>query len=207
MTAVTNRASSEMDWATLMGRPTAYIDATRLAACFEGRIGIGLCERLRGADRLQERLSAIIRDFYALAPPVSLDSVSAADQKVALLSSGKTHDLVHRAGAAYWANAIANAVHAEEVRRLRDRLGEPLYAFALANRHLSGASGKLDLTDGVEVRIAEDGMRCFGAWCASQPDAIAGRVRLKRPARPTLDDNTDDHFKEVGPAIICHVTP
>jgi hypothetical protein len=202
---VTNRASSEMDWAALMSRPVAYIDTTRLAACFEGHIGIGLCERLRNAGRLQDRLSTIIRDFYALASPISPDAVSPADQKVALLSSDKTRDLIHRAGAAYWANAIANAVQAEEVRRLRDRLGEPLYAFALANRHLSGAAGKLDLTDGMDVRIAEDGMRCFGAWCASQPDAIAGRVRLKRPASPILDDNADDHFKKVGPAIICHV--
>jgi hypothetical protein len=191
-----------MDWVTLMSRPSAYIDVTRLAACFDGGIGIGLCERLRATGRLQDRLSAMIIDFYALAPPVSPEAVSPADQKVALLPSAKTGDLIRRAGAVYRANAIANAVRAEEVRRLRARLGEAVYAFALANRHLSGLSGKLDLTDEMDVQIAEDGKWCLGAWCQSQPEAIAERVRLKSPASPALDGGANSPFSEIGPAII-----
>lgn len=202
MTGPPNRASAEMDWATLMSRPAAYIDVTRLAACFDGCIGIRLCERLRATGRLQNRLSAMISDFYALAAPVSPETVSLADQKVALLPSGKTGDLIRRAGAAYWANAIANAVRADEVRRLRARLGEALYAFALANRHLSGSSGKLDLTGEVDVQIAEDGMRCFAAWCQSQPEAIGGRVCLKSPASPALDGSANGPFRDIGSAII-----
>lgn len=197
-----NRASLEMDWATLMSRPAAYIDVSRLAACFGGTIGIRLCERLRNTGRLQNRLSAMISDFYALAAPLSPETVSLADQKVALLPLGKTGDLIRRAGATYWANTIANAVRADEVRRLRARLGEALYAFALANRHLSGPCRKLDLTDEVDVLIAEDGMRCFGAWCEQQPEAIGGRVRLKTPASPALDGGADGPFGEVGSAII-----
>jgi hypothetical protein len=202
VTGPTNRASAEMDWATLMSRPTAYIDVTRLAACFDGCIGIRLCERLRATGRLQGRLSAMISDFYALAAPVSPETASLVDQKVALLPSARTGDLIRRAGAAYWANAIANAVRADEVRRLRARLGETLYAFALAHRHLSGPSGKLDLTDELDVKIAEDGMRCFGAWCESQPEAIGGRVRLKGPASPALDGSANGAFREIGSAII-----
>jgi hypothetical protein len=202
VTGPTNRASAEMDWATLMSRPSAYIDATRLAACFDGGIGIGLCERLRATGRLQNRLSAMISDFYALAAPVSPEAVSPADQKVALLPSGKTRDLIRRAGAAYWANAIANAVRADEVRRLRAQLGEALYAFALANRHLSEPSGKLDLTDEMDVQITEDGMRCLGAWCQSQPEAIGERIRLKSPANPALDGGASGPFRDIGSAII-----
>jgi hypothetical protein len=185
-----------------MNRPSVYIDVTRLAACFNGGIRVELCERLRAADRLQGRLSALITEFYALAAPVSPQAASPADQKVALLTSGKTRELVRCAGAVYWANAIANAVRAEEVRWLRARLGEALYAFALANRQLSRASEKIDLTDEMDVQIAEDGMRCLGAWCQSQSAAIGERVRLKTPASPALDDSADGPFKEIGTAII-----
>jgi hypothetical protein len=202
VTGPASHAVAELDWPTLMDRPSAYIDVTRLAACFDGGIRNALCERLRAADRLQSRLSAIITEFYALCAPVGPEAASAADQKVALLGSGKTREVARRAGAVYWANAIANAVRAEEARWLRARLGEALYTFALANRHLSPASGKFDLTDEVDLQISEDGMRCLGAWCQSQPEAIAQRVRLKSPASAALDDNADGPFKEIGPAII-----
>ncbi|MGA7806386.1 SctK family type III secretion system sorting platform protein [Bradyrhizobium sp.] len=202
MTGPTNRTSAEMDWATLMRSPAAYIDVSRLAACFDGSIGIKLCERLRATGRLQNRLSDMISDFYALPAPVSAEAVNLADQKVALLAPGKTGDLIRRAGAAYWANAIANAVRADEVRRLRARLGEALYAFALANRQLSGPPAKLDLTDEIDVQITQDGTRCFGAWCASQPEAVGSRVRLKSAASPALDDSANGPFRDIGAAII-----
>jgi hypothetical protein len=191
-----------MDWATLMNRPAAYIDATRLAACFDGGVSVGLCGRLRDASRLQDRLSAMISDFYGLAAPVGMESVSPVDQKVALLAAEQTNSLIHRAGAVYWANAISNVVRAEAVRRLRDRLGESLYSFALANRHLSAPQRKLDLVDGADVQIAEDGVRCLAAWCQSQAEAIGGRVRLKRPSSPALEEATQSPFSDVGPAII-----
>jgi hypothetical protein len=202
VTGPASHAPGELDWPTLMNRPSVYIDATRLAACFNGEIRVGLCERLRAADRLTDRLSAIITEFYALSAPVSAEAASPADQKVALLTSDKTRDLVRRAGAVYWANAIANAVRAEEVRWLRARLGETLYAFALANRRLSATSGKIVLTDEMDVQIAEDGTRCLGAWCQSQPQAIGERVRLKSPASPALDDTAGGPFNEIGPDIV-----
>lgn len=202
MTGPAERASSAMDWATLMNKPAAYIDLTRLAACFGGGISVRLCERLRGASRLQNRLSAMISDFYALAAPVGPEAVDQLDQNVALLPVGRIGDVVRRAGAVYWANAIANVVRAEEVRRLRDQLGEALCAFALANRNLSGPPRKLEPVESADARIMEDGMRCLGAWCQSQPAAVGGRVRLKSPARPALDERAPRPFDEIGPAII-----
>ena len=207
MTTAPDRAPAAMDWATLMNRPPAYIDVTRLAACFGGRIGVRLCERLQGASRLQDRLSALINEFYALAAPVGPDAVSPADQKVALLPAAGITDVVRRAGAVYWANAIANAVRAEEVRWLRDRLGEAIHAFALENRKLSGPPERLDMAGGAEARIMEDGIRCLGAWCRSQPAAVGDRVRLKSPASPALDGIVQSPFNEIGPAIIrCAAT-
>jgi hypothetical protein len=191
-----------MDWATLMNRPASYIDLARLAACFDGRISVSVCERLRGASRLQDRLSNIISDFYALAAPVAAAALGQVDQQVALLPVARTSDLVRRAGAVYWAAAIANMVRAEEVRWLRDKLWETRCTLALANRNLAGPPRKLEPVDGADVRIAEDGMRCLGAWCQSQPDAVSGRVRLKSAAHPALDDGAQTPFDEIGPAII-----
>lgn len=202
MTGPAERASSAIDWATLMNKPAAYIDATRLAACFGGGISVKLCERLRGASRLQDRLSAVISDFYALAAPVGPEGVDQLDQNVALLAVGRVGDVVRRAGVVYSANAIANVVRAEEVRRLRDQLGEALCAFALTNRNLSGPLRTLEPVDGVHARITEDGMRCLAAWCQSQPEAVGGRVRLKSSAHPALDERALSPFDEIGPAII-----
>jgi hypothetical protein len=202
MTAATDRAPPALDWATLMNRPPAYMDATRLAACFDGRISVRLCERLQGTSRLQDRLSPMISAFYGLAAPVGPDAVSPADQKVALLPVAHVGDVVRRAGAVYWANAIANALRAEEVRWLRERLGNPLYTFALENRKLSGPPEKVDMADGMDTRIVEDGVRCLAAWCRSQPAAIGDRVRLKSPASPMLEGTLPIPFNEIGPAII-----
>jgi hypothetical protein len=202
MTAAVVQTPGLLDWATLMNRPSAYIDATRLAACFEDRIVVRLCQRLQGASRLQDRLSATISAFYALAAPVGPDAVSPADQTVALLPAAGVRDVVRRAGAVYWANAIANAVRAEEVRWLRDRLGEAIHIFALENRLLSGPPEKLDTANGADARIVEDGFRCLAAWCQSQPAAIGGRVRLKSPASAALDEIVQSPFTDIGPAII-----
>jgi hypothetical protein len=202
MTGATESASAAMDWATLMNSPALYIDPARLAACFDGRISLSLCERLRGARRLQDRLSKIIGEFYTLAAPVAPAAVPPADQCVALLPPGRIGDLVRRAGAVYWAAAIANTVRAEEVRWLRDKLGEAACTLALANRNLAGPPTKLELVDGVDGLIAEDGMRCLGAWCHSQPQAVGHRVRLKSAAHPALDDGVQRPFGEIGPAII-----
>jgi YOP proteins translocation protein K (YscK) len=197
-----NPATAEMDWATFMNRPAAYIDVTRLAACFGGNIRIPLCERLLAEGRLQDRLSATISEFYALATPVGPDAANAADQRIALLPAGKTRDLVRRAGAVFWANTIANAIRADEVRQLRGRLGDELYAFAVANRQLSERSGSLDLADATDAQIDEDGWRCLGGWCESQHKAISERVRLKRPASPAIDGGVTRPFSEIGPAIV-----
>jgi len=191
-----------MDWVTLMKQPAIYIDLGRLVSCFDNQVSAGLCERLRGASRLHDRISALISEHFALAAPVPPDAVGEPDRTIALLPVGRLADLVRRAGAVYWAKAIANAVRAEEVKSLHEQLGETLYAFALANRSLSGPTEMLEPVAGAAARIAEDGMRCLGAWCRSQPSAVGSRVRLKSAASPALDDPPQSPFDELGPAIV-----
>jgi hypothetical protein len=191
-----------MDWATLMTQPAVYVDLARLVSCFDNQVSAGLCERLRGASRLHDRLSALIIEHYALAPPIPPEAMSELDRTIALLPVARVADLVRRAGAVYWAKAIANAVRADEVKWLHEQLGGTLYAFALANRSSSGTAEILEPLAGAAARIAEDGMRCLGAWCQSQPGAVGSRVRLKSAASPALDDPPQSPFDELGPAIV-----
>jgi hypothetical protein len=199
---VAGNASATMDWATLMRQPATYVDLARLDACFGNQVGAVLCKRLRGASRLQERLSAAIIGHYALAAPVAPEALSEADRAIALRGAEELADLVHRAGAIFWANAIANVVLAADVRWLHEQLGEEVCALALANRNLAGAAPALEPLEGVDARIREDGERCLAAWCRAQPEAVGARVRLKRAPSAALDDAPQSPFDQIGPPIV-----
>lgn len=185
-----------------MRQPVAYIDLTRLAACFDDRFGTEFCGRLRSASRLHDRVSALITEHYMLAPPVPQEEVSEIDRMIALLPAEQVVDLIRRAGAIFSANAIANLVLADEVRRLHEQLDEALCSFALANRHLSGPEDGFESLADVAAQVAAAGERCFAAWCQSQPAAVGARVRLRLARSPALDDRSEGVFAEIGPSIV-----
>jgi hypothetical protein len=191
-----------MDWETFMRQPAAYIDAARLAACFDYQFSAELCGRLQGAGRLRDRLSTLIKTHYALAAPVEQDAVGDLDRNIALSRVERLVDVMRRAGAIYWANAIANVLLAEKVSRLHEQLGEAVCAFALANRDLSGPDEALEPLADAGARVTEDGARCFAAWCESLSDAVAARVRLKLPPREGLDGQPGIPFTTIGPSIV-----
>lgn len=183
-----------------MRRPAAYIDASRLAVCFDHQFSAELCGRLKGADRLQDKLSTLINSRYALAAPVAPDAVDDVDRDIALSPVQRLADVMRRAGAIYWANAIANVLLAEKVSQLHQQLGEAVCAFALANRDLSGPRDELEPVAGAGARVTEDGERCFAAWCQSLPQAVAARVRLKLPPRLAFDAPVA--LAAIGPSIV-----
>jgi hypothetical protein len=203
-----------MDWETFMRQPAAYIDAARLAVCFDNQFSAELCGRLQSAGRLRDKLSTLINTHYALAAPVEQDAVGDLDRNIALSPVERLADVVRRAGAIYWANAIANVLLAERVNRLHEQLGEAVCAFALANRDLSGPGEVLEPLADAGARVTEDGERCFAAWCQSLSDAVAARVRLKLPPREALDGQprmrvhvgviprVHTHIAEIGPSIV-----
>jgi hypothetical protein len=195
-------ASSLMDWETFMRQPAAYIDASRLADCFDHQFSAELCGRLQGADRLRNKLSTLVNTHYALAAPVAEDAVDDLDRNIALSPVERLAEVVRRAGAIYWANAIANVLLAEKVSQLHEQLGEALCAFALANRDLSGPLEVLEPVADAGTRVTEDGERCFAAWCQSLSEAVAARVRLKLPPRQALDGPPVGHFAAIGPSIL-----
>jgi len=107
-----------------------------------------------------------------------------------------------RAGAIYWANSIANTIRAADAAAIDAALGEALCVVALGNRDLSGPMQPLAPYDQLGTRVMEDGLRCLGAWCKSQPAGVGLRVRLKLAPDPALDDAVKRPFDELGPAIV-----
>jgi len=191
-----------MDWRTFMRQPAAYIDAARLAVCFDHQFSAELCGRLQGAGRLRERLSAHITTRYALAAPVEEDTVDKLDRDIALSPCERLADVVRRAGAIYWSNAIANVLLAEKVSQLHQQLGEAVCAFALVNRDLSGPHDVLEPVADAGARVAEAGACCFAAWCQSLCEPVAARVRLKLPPRQGFDGAPETPFAEIGASIV-----
>jgi len=185
-----------------MRRSVDYIDAERLAACFDNAFNPGLCERLRGTHRLHDRVSELIDRRYALPVPIAEDAIEDDDRNIALLPAERLLDLIRRAGAIYWASAVANVVLAEEVRWLHEQLGEALCAFALANRDLSGPGETLEPLASAGERVMRDGERCFEAWCQSVPEAVAARVRLKLPATYGSGGDEAESLAAIGPSIL-----
>jgi hypothetical protein len=147
-------------------------------------------------------LSKLISESYALRPSLAAETISDADQAIALTSQDRLIALVRRAGAIYWAKAIAGVVLAQQVRALHAQLSEKLCVFALGHQDLSGAKQTLEPLDGASRQIELDGLRCLGAWCDAQPADIGTRVRLRFPASPALDDPPEQPFGEIGPLIV-----
>ena len=191
-----------MDWGIFMRQPVDYIDAGRLADCLDHAFGPELCERLRGAGRLKDRLSQLISRRYALPSPIADDAIEESDREIALSPVEHLLDLIRRSGAIYWANAIANVVLAEKVRSLHDQVGEAHCAFALANRDLSGPGETFEPLVSANELVTKDGERCFAAWCQSLPEAVAARVGLKLPTTCGLVGKVTGPLAAIGPSIV-----
>lgn len=202
MTGLAQSAAAPMDWETFMRQPGAYVEAARLAVCFDDQFSAELCGRMQGAPRLRDRLSALLCSHYALAAPVEEDALGDLDRSIALSSAARFADLVRRAGAIYWANAIANVLLAERVGRLHQQLGESVCAFALANRDLSGPGEVLEPFAEAGALVARAGEDCLAAWSRTLCAAVAARVRLRLPPRAGRDGQGGADFARRGPAIV-----
>jgi hypothetical protein len=202
VTNPTNTATRRDSWSEFMESPAAYIDGGRLDDCFGNEFGAGLCERLRTSIRLRERISTAVRTHYAIVPWVPQDECRDIDRNIALSPAAHLIDIAKRSGAVFWASTIANVILAKQVEALRRQLGDALYGYALAHRDLSGPAQALEPLDTIGSRVAQDGWRCFGAWCHVLPAGIGARVRLKLAANVSLEHDPEGPYREFGPPIV-----
>lgn len=202
MSTTSESTGADAGWNAFVTQPALYIEPSRLAVCFDGMVGLDLCVRLQASPRIEERLSDLVHSRYGLARAIADEDVSDIDRSIALASSEQLVELVRRAGAIFWANAIANTVRAADAAALDAALGDSLCVVALANRDLSGPMQPLAPYDRLGARVMDDGLRCLGAWCKAQTAGVGQRVRLKLPPNPALDDAVKRPFDELGPAIV-----
>jgi hypothetical protein len=199
--SVSTQGGFQEEWRAFMMEPVNYMEGGRLADCFGSGLSVELCERLRLAPRLQERLSTVVRDFYGLewVDPGDCEEI---DRLIALYSAEYLADLAFYSGAIFWSGAIANTVVAQDVETLEKELGDELCAFALNHRDVAGPLRTLGSPEGVRERVLEDGWRCLAAWRQQQPEGVAVRIALRLPPNPAFDGAPPHPFDAFGPSIV-----
>ncbi|APF38713.1 hypothetical protein BOQ54_16440 [Chelatococcus daeguensis] len=194
-------SEDESRWCAFLRLPGGYAHPQRLAETLGGAMTPDLCAALQAEPRFAARLTALL-DTAGLVPPAgaALDCAD-VDRSIAVRGPHELTAAALRAGALYWADAIANVVLAPDVEALRRSLDGDLIAFGLANR-AAGAQGLRfdDLTGAAEV-VARDGWYSFLAWVAQLPAAVAGRLMLKFEDGAITPGPVPDPFGEIGPGL------
>lgn len=175
-------------------------DLARLRAAAPDRIadliGYGVSPALVGRlvriPRIEAKLAALVAAQWGplgpLEPGQSCILTMGADELVALAA---------QAGIVWHAEAIARVIDGPSRQGLIDRLGPDGYGLALAGRHLAKPSTDQPVEMSPDA-IAVEGSACLATWCDAQPPAIAGRLRLIRPAASPMPIHD-----AAGPAIVA----
>jgi hypothetical protein len=149
--------------------------ANDLAALFEGGLQGELIEMLAASPRFAPRLHAATeRRLGELSAPEP-----AAVAALALTPAGLS-DIVRRAGAVWYAAAIARIVDTSARRHLMAALGSDVYAIALEGRGLAPPAEAVVPPDRDDWAAAamRDGACCWSAWRMLQLPAVASRLAL-----------------------------
>ncbi|RRI00718.1 hypothetical protein EH240_17035 [Mesorhizobium tamadayense] len=200
MTRNGSKQTASPEWQAFIFNPASYVDAARLAECFDGTISEAACERMLRSQRLHERLSEFLLDHYRLSCAVD-EPADEVDRAITLSSSEELEELALRSGAIYWAGSLAAVIDGRGADALQAALGADLCTFAVANRDLAGPLQPLEPLEDVRRRVYADGLSCLGAWCQAMPGETSMRVRLKLMPHE-LVDQTAQPFAEAGPAIV-----
>ena len=164
----------------------------RIADLVGHGISPALVGRLVRLPRLEARLAALIAAPWG--PPGPLDPARSA---VLAMGEAELVALAFRAGVVWHAGAIARVIEGPSRQDLVGRLGPDGYDLALAGLPLASPASQ-DPGAVSPASIAADGAACLAAWCDAQPPAIAGRLRLLRPAASPRTVHSAS-----GPAIVA----
>ena len=189
-------------WQSFMGHPAGYADSGRLAACFSDSLDAGFGNTLLANGRLQARLSTLITIHYGLPAWIGPEQCDELDRTIALLPVERLQPIIRRAGAIHWSPVIATAIRTHDVKKLHQEIGEDECAHAITSRDLANHDLPPVPLEELSGKVAEDGLRCFAAWCDAQPHGIGARVRLKLPASPILDETSPSPIDNRGAAIV-----
>ena len=200
MTLSGSEQTTSPEWQAFVSGPASYVDAARLAECFDGAISEGACHGMLQSQRLHERLSKLLLEHYRLSRAVDEPSDD-VDRAIALSSGDDLEELALRSGAIYWAASLAAVIDGREADALQAALGADLCTFAVANRDLAGPLRPLEPMEDMRSRVYADGLSCLGGWCQAMPGGTGVRVRLKlMPDK--LVDRAAEPFVGAGPAIV-----
>lgn len=188
-------------WRTFLRLPCIHAHPARLAACFGGAIAPDLCAALQAEPRFAVRLTGVLEDVGLLPPADDALHCVEVDRAIVVQAPQELMAAALRAGALYWADAIANVVLAPDVEQLRSSLDGALIAFGLANR-AAGPQGLRfdDLSHAAEV-VARDGWYSFLAWVAQLPAGVRARLVLKFEDGAIAPGPVPALFAEIGPGL------
>ncbi len=193
--------ADESRWRAFLRLPGGYAHPRRLADTLGGAMTPDLCAALQAEPRFATRLTALL-EAAGLVPPAGAGMDCAEiDRSIVVRAPEELMAAALRAGALYWADAIANVVLAPDVEVLRGSLDADLIAFGLANRAAGPQGMRFDALAGAAEVVARDGWYSFLAWVAQLPAAVTARLMLKFEDGTITPGPIPAPFGEIGPGL------
>ncbi len=210
------RSSQKPHWAKLRFErlPAAYCHPERMATLLPDGLPAGFRDRLMGSARLRLRLSSLLARRFRLAPCCAGD-LETPEGRFAQLEGDALQNALLRAGAIWHARKIRKIILAAPLRHLIERLGRDNHRAALRFIDLAAEDDAADddidnreaspNIDNLLNRIERDGLIAVNAWCDHQPAALAGRLKLKLPPCPEVDEQPPASHRDRGLMIVDRV--
>jgi hypothetical protein len=175
-------AAGENIWATLRKAPARFVNPCHIVTAYDEAITVEAAVRLQQADRVQRPLMRLLMEKFAL-PDVSTCPVPEEDDlKLLALTPAAIAQHSYMAGAVFWGHVLAGEIRSREVASMKERIGDRAFRIAVDNRDLAAGHEAPDDIDTLIKAIELDGRKCWAAWQASLPGAVAAWLQLRDEA-------------------------
>lgn len=171
--------SLALQWQELLEQPLAFVERQRLIECFPDDVAAERVEALAGEPRFQSRLLKLLMGHFQLQPLAQASLPLAEDLPVLLMAPDAFKRLPRLCGAIWHGATLSREIRSEVVNQLRQRLGNDVFALALAHRTQAGAADLLRQPDELVAAIDHDGALCVSAWLQAQPPLLRDWLRLR----------------------------
>ncbi|MHC8326696.1 type III secretion protein [Pseudomonas sp. LB1P83] len=171
--------SLSLRWKDLLEQPLTFVERHYLYECFPDAVAIERIHALTTEPRFQSRLLKMLMTHFKLHPLAQTPTPAEEDLPVLLMAPDVFRRLPRLCGAIWHAATLSREIRSEFVSQLRERLGDEVFALALANRQWAGATDSLRQPDELVAAIDQDGARCVAAWLQTQPSPLREWLRLR----------------------------